>query len=74
MAAHGLAVEKAAAQSPGQWRTWYWICFGGIVLFLLGIPLLRGRWRPSQARRDQQEHDAMVAAELAKLSVPGETV
>jgi hypothetical protein len=71
LAAHGAAVQKAARDSPGQWQTWYWICFGGIVFFLLSIPLLRGRWRPSQARRDEQEHDAMVAAEMAKLGVPG---
>lgn len=66
--AHATAVEQAAAASPGQWRNWYWVCFGGIVFFLLGIPLLRGRWRPRDARRDEQEHETMVAAELAKLS------
>jgi MFS family permease len=65
--AHGAAVSKAAAQSPGQWKTWYWICFGGIIFFLLSIPLLRGRWRPSDAKKDEQEHEAMVEAELAKL-------
>jgi len=68
MAAHGAAVQKAASQAPSQWRTWYWICFGGIVFFLLSIPLLRGRWRPSRARADEEAHDAMVAAELAKFS------
>jgi MFS family permease len=66
--AHAAAVQKAAAQTPGQWKTWYWICFGGIVFFLLSIPLLRGRWRPSDARRDEEEHEKMVAAELAKLN------
>jgi MFS family permease len=65
--AHGAAVTKAAAQTPGQWKTWYWICFGGIIFFLLSIPLLRGRWRPRDARRDEAEHEAMVQAELAKL-------
>ena len=48
--AHGAAVTKAAAQTAGQWKTWYWICFGGIIFFLLSIPLLRGRWRPRDAR------------------------
>jgi MFS family permease len=66
--AHAGAVQKAAAQSPGQWKTWYWICFGGIIFFLLSIPLLRGRWRPSDAKRDELEHEAMVESELAKLS------
>jgi MFS family permease len=65
---HGAAVTTAAAQTPGQWKTWYWVCFGGIVLFLLSIPVLRGRWKPSDARRDEQEHEAMVRAELAKLN------
>ncbi len=61
------AVVAAAANSPGQWKTWYWICVAGIIVFLLSIPLLRGRWRPSDARRDEEEHEAMVQAELAKL-------
>ena len=65
--AHGAAVQKAAAQTAGQWKTWYWICFGAIIFFLLTVPLLRGRWKPSDARRDEQEHEAMVQAELAKL-------
>ena len=35
---------------------------------LLLVMLLRGRWRPADAKRDEQEHEAMVEAELAKLS------
>jgi MFS family permease len=71
MAAHAANVSSAAAKSPGQWRTWYWICFAGIVLFLLSIPLLRGRWRPRDAKRDEDEHEAMVQAELVKLHATG---
>jgi MFS family permease len=67
MAAHASNVSAAAAKTAGQWKTWYWICFGGIIFFLLSIPLLRGRWRPSDAKRDEAEHEAMVQAELAKL-------
>jgi MFS family permease len=66
--AHGAAVTKAAAQTAGQWKTWYWICFGGIIFFLLSIPLLKGRWRPRDAKRDEDEHEAMVQAEMTKLS------
>jgi MFS family permease len=66
--AHGAAVTKAAAGAPGQWRDWWWVCFGGMIFFLLSVPLLRGRWRPRDARRDEQEHEAMVQAELAKLN------
>ncbi|HJZ00064.1 MAG TPA: MFS transporter [Streptosporangiaceae bacterium] len=66
--AHGAAVTKAAAQTAGQWKTWYWICFGGIIVFLLSIPLLKGRWRTRDAKRDEAEHEAMVQAELTKLT------
>ena len=67
MTAHAASVSSAAATTVGQWKTWYWICFGGIVFFLLSIPLLRGRWRTRDAKRDEAEHEAMVQAELAKL-------
>jgi len=67
LAAHGKAVQDAAAKTAGQWRTWYWICFGGIIFFLLSIPLLRGRWRTRDAKRDEAEHEAKVQEELAKI-------
>jgi MFS family permease len=66
--AHGPAVLKAQAEAPGQWKHWYWVCFGGIIFFLLCIPLVHGRWRPADARRDEEEHEAMTQAELAKLT------
>jgi MFS family permease len=65
--AHGAAVSKASANAPGQWKTWYWICVGGIIFFILCIPLLRGRWSPSAAKADEDEHEAKVTEELAKL-------
>ena len=68
LTAHASSVQAAAARTAGQWKTWYWICFGGIIVFLLSIPLLRGRWRPRDAKRDEEAHEAMVAAELAKLN------
>src|SRR5262249_7273229 len=57
--AHGAALQKASSQTVGQWKTWYWICFGGIVFFLLSIPILRGRWKTADALRDEKEHEAM---------------
>ena len=68
LGAHASAVQTAAAQTAGQWKTWYWICFGGLIFFLLSIPLLRGRWRTRDAKRDEEAHEAMVAAEMAKLN------
>jgi hypothetical protein len=67
LTAHAAAVQKAVSQEDGQWKTWYWVCFGGIIFFLLSIPLLRGRWKPSDARRDEEAHEAMVQKELAAL-------
>jgi hypothetical protein len=43
------------------------VCFGGVIFFLLSIPLLRGRWRTRDARRDTEQHEAEVEAELARL-------
>jgi ACS family D-galactonate transporter-like MFS transporter len=65
--AHAAAVTKAAAQTASQWKTWYWICFGGIIIFLLSIPLLKGRWRTRDAKRDEEEHEAKMREELAKI-------
>ena len=38
-----------------------------MVLFIPVIWVIKGRWRPSSARRDADEHEAAVAAELARL-------
>jgi MFS family permease len=61
-------IKAAAAAAPGQWQTWYWICIAGIVVFLLTVFLMRGRWSPAAARADEAAHDAMVARELARLT------
>ncbi len=65
----GPQVSTALVKSPNQWRTWWWVCFGGVIFFLISVPLLRGRWRPRDAKRDEEEHEAMVQAELAKLGM-----
>ena len=67
MTAHGPAVASASTHSPGQWKDFYWICFGGAVVFILTVPLMKGRWNPRRAREDEAAHEAMVDAELAKL-------
>jgi MFS family permease len=66
---HGTAVANAAKQNPAQWQHWYWICFGGTIFFLFTVPLMRGRWSPKKARADEQAHEAMVQAEMAKLGL-----
>ena len=67
--AHGAAVANAAKQEPGQWKNWYWVCFGAIIVFLGTVPLMKGRWSPKKAREDEEAHEAMVAAEMAKLGL-----
>ncbi|MGH3435232.1 MAG: MFS transporter [Sciscionella sp.] len=66
--AHMAAIKSAAANAPGQWQNWYWICFGGIVVFILLIFVMKGRWSPRSARLDQERHDQAVAEQLAALS------
>jgi MFS transporter, ACS family, D-galactonate transporter len=66
--AHGTAVAAASKQAPGQWKTWYWICVGGLLFFVAFVPLLKGRWKTSDARRDEQAHEDLVTAELAKMT------
>jgi ACS family D-galactonate transporter-like MFS transporter len=70
VSAHSGPVSAANDQTDGQWRTWYWFCFDGIILFLLSVPILRGRWRPRDARRDEEAHEKMVTAELEAMHVP----
>ena len=65
--AHGPAVQQAAAQAPGQWKTWWWVCVGGEVVFLPFILLMAGRWSPRKAREDAEEHERLVQSELEAL-------
>jgi ACS family D-galactonate transporter-like MFS transporter len=61
-------VQVAAEKSPKQWQHYYWIAVGGEVVFIPLIFLLVGAWNPRTARRRQEEHEAFVEAELAKLN------
>jgi MFS family permease len=65
----GPQVQTALTKAPGQWRNWFWVCFAGMIFFLLSIPLLRGRWSPRAAKRDQDEHEEMIQAEMEKLGI-----
>ena len=65
--AQAPGVQKAAHDSPKQWQKYYWIAVGGEVVFIPLIFLMAGFWSPARARRKEQEHEAWVEAELAKL-------
>jgi len=67
LAAHGRQVLAARKQAPAQWETWWWVCVVGEILFLPTIFVLVGRWRPSTARRDREEHEQFIEQERIKL-------
>ncbi len=65
-----VAAEKiipAKKHSPNQWETWWWVCLGGQVLFLVLMFTIKGRWSPRAARKDFEEYEKRIDAELAKL-------
>jgi Major Facilitator Superfamily len=64
---HLLALQNGVGQSPKQWQHWFWVCVGGMVLFIPTIFLTKGRWSPSGARKDEEEHAKGVAKELGQL-------
>ncbi|MFJ8493754.1 MFS transporter [Streptomyces sp. NPDC094038] len=69
---YGAKVQKASKDGPGEWRTWWWICVGGQVLFLPFVFVMTGRWSPKKARMDAEAHQAAVNRELALLSAAKE--
>jgi MFS family permease len=67
LGAHGKDVAAAAVAAPGQWKTWWWVCVGGEVVFIPFVLVMAGRWRPRKARQDAEEHDLKVQEEMASL-------
>ena len=65
--ANASKVAKAKRDNPGQWQTWWWVCFVGQLVFIPLVFLLTGRWRPRKAREDELEHERMVERELERL-------
>ena len=63
----GPPVAEAAADAPKQWRTYFFVGVGGEVVFIPLILLMAGFWDPRKAKRAEQEHEAMVAAEMERL-------
>jgi MFS family permease len=58
---------NGVGKSPRQWQNWFWVCLGGMVLFIPTIWLNRGRWNPAKARADEKQHEAEVEAEYKQL-------
>ena len=66
--ANAPAVLQAQKDSPIQWQRWWWVCFGGQLLFIPFIWMLTGRWSPRKAREDAQRHAENVDRQLAALA------
>jgi MFS family permease len=67
LTALGPDVQKAAADSPKQWQKYFFIGVAGQVLFIPLILLMAGFWDPRKAKRAEEEHEALIAAEMAML-------
>jgi hypothetical protein len=64
---NGPPVASAAAHSPRQWRTFFFIGVGGEVVFIPLILLMAGFWDPRKAKLAEQEHERWLAAEMARI-------
>jgi MFS family permease len=62
-----LTLQTKSNKSAAEWQHWFWVCLGGIAVFLPLIFVLKGRWSPKKAREDQEAHEKLVEVELARL-------
>jgi len=67
--ANAPSVQKAAKDSPKQWQKYFWIAVGGQILFIPLIFVMAGYWDPRKARKQEQQHEAWVQSEMARLHV-----
>jgi MFS family permease len=64
---HLTRLHTTISTAPREWQHWLWVCFACTAFFIPWVFVMRGRWSPRRARRDEREHNAFVAAELAKV-------
>ena len=69
--ANAADVAKAQKDNPGQWQTYWWICFIGQLVFIPLAWLLTGHWSPRKAREDEEQHERWVQQELERLHAAG---
>jgi hypothetical protein len=67
LAEHAKEVQQAQADSPKQWKHWWWICLLAQVAFLPFVFLMAGHWSPKKAAAEAAEHNKLVERELAAL-------
>ena len=66
--AYGATVAKASAASPREWQRWWWVSFGAELALLPFVFVMKGRWSPRRARREEEEHERKVQAEIAAMA------
>jgi hypothetical protein len=49
-----VASTSTSLFDPGKWATWWWICLGGLVVFLLTVFINPGPWSPARAQAEIQ--------------------
>jgi MFS family permease len=63
----GPGVQAAAAKSPKQWQKYFIVAIIGQIIFIPLIFVMAGYWDPRRAKRAEEEHEAVIAAELEAL-------
>jgi len=58
----GSPIETASG-----WKTWYWVCFACVVVFVPFIFTMHGHWSPKKAKAEYEAYEARVAEETARL-------
>ena len=54
-------------ETASGWKTWYWVCFGCVVVFVPFIFTMHGHWSPKKSRAEYEAYEARVAEETARL-------
>ena len=62
-------LQKAGNDTPKQWQHWWWVCFAAQIVFLPFVFLLTGRWSARRARKDEEDHEEMIAREMESLGL-----
>jgi MFS transporter, ACS family, D-galactonate transporter len=68
LAANAVTVVRARRDNPGQWQTWWWICFAAQLVFVSFVFLLTGHWSPRKAHEAAREHERIVERELSRIA------
>jgi MFS family permease len=60
-------LEPTRYTAPREWQHWLWICFGCTLFFVPFVFVMRGRWSPRRAHRDEREHEEFIEQQLAQV-------